>query len=757
MSIRFLAIAMFLLVGLPAGAAPLRDVPVQVTTPDGRVLDLRATGDEFFRIVMDREGFTVVRDPDTGEVVYADLRDGDLVPTPWRVGRDHPRYRGLRQGLRPSAARIRQLREAWTSWRPRPERSAPTRGTMNNLVLFVRFADEPPLTSRVDTWETMLNGTPEVRRSLRDYYLEASYGFLEIRSHLLPKPSGQAVLSYQDSHPRGYFQKYHAATNPDGYQDAGEAMVREQQMVRRALEATIQDLPPGIDLDGDDDGFVDNLVVVVSGRPDGWSDLLWPHMTLQLADLIYLNDDLIVLTYNLQLHDILADGSRVGVLAHEMFHTLGAPDLYHYSDDDRTPAGPWDLMEWDLPIPQHMSLHMKVRYGRWVNDPPWITESGSYLVRPLTDPEGQGWRLPIPGEPKQHFLVEYRRRVGSFESNLPGEGLVIWRVDERWWGNPNGPPDELYVFRPGGSPSQDGDIRKAPFSAQEGRTSFQPDTDPFPFSQYGQPVGLRITGVTAAGGDTMGFTVCMAYQTCFLHQCGDDGCGGTCGQCPSDRVCEDGLCRDRQRCDTYAGCLAACQGDDGACRDLCDRVPVECPAPGVCLQTGSCDETTGQCRYGPQPEGTPCQDGDPCTRDDACDGQGRCLGLPDPACAPPDPDPDSVPDESLADSGTGQDDAALPDEAFPDSADAATGPDVPGTADPSPRDDAGEASGETGDPGIAAGDPGADSSGPGRLGGGGGCSSGTGDPGILLPFAGLLLAGWAARRRYRWWQGISRP
>jgi len=715
-------------------AAPMRDVPVQATTPDGRVLDLWATGDEFFRRVQDRDGFTVLRHPDTGQVVYADLRDGQLVPTDLVVGRDSPRQGGLRPGLRPSAAWVRQAREQWSSWIPRPRRSAPNRGTLNNLVLFVRFADEPPLDSRVETWEAMLNGTPESRTSLRDYYLEVSYGDLDIRSHLLPRPVGPVVLSYQDSHPRRFFQKYHPVTNPEGYQGAGEAMVREQQMVRRALEATFHDLPPGLNLDGDDDGFVDNLVVVVSGRPDGWSDLLWPHMTLQLADLIYLGD-LIVLTYNLQLHDILADGSRVGVLAHEMFHTLGAPDLYHYSDDGRTPAGPWDLMEWDLPVPQHMSLHMKVRWGRWVPDPPWITQSGSYLVRPLTEPEGQGWRLPIPGEPKQHFLVEYRRRTGPFESSLPAEGLLVWRVDDRWWGNPNGPPDELYVFRPGGGPDQDGNIRKAPFSAQEGRTAFTPETDPCPFSQYGTPVGLRITEVTAAGGDTMGFTVCMAYQTCFLHQCGDDGCGGSCGECPSEQVCEDGLCRNEQRCETLARCLSDCPEGDSACRSHCSRVPVVCPPPPPCLGDATCDPDSGRCDYPFLASTTPCQDGDPCTLDDACDGQGQCLGLRDPSCQAPDPGPDA---------GPGTPDEPPPDVPadLQDLSDSVPGADLAPPSDllPDAREDlAGDVGSEAGtplfDPGPAGPEPGE----PGSLSGGGGCLAGPRPHPLPLGLAALLL------------------
>ncbi len=651
-------------------AAPLRAVPVDVRALDGRALPLFATGDEFHHRVHDAEGFTVLRDPITGRVVYASVREGRLVPTGLEFGRGNPRTLGLVPGLDDGEAAIRRQVASRRAALPMRLNSAPTRGVINNLVLFVRFKGEAPLTTPVTTWEAMLDSPDPAVPSLRGYYDEVSYGTLTVRSHLLPTPVGDTVASWQDTFPRSYYQEHNATTNPGGYPDAGEQMVREQQMIRRALEATVADIPPGTNLDGDGDGFVDNLTVVVAGKPDGWNSLLWPHMSLQVADLIYLTNpsddsDLIVLTFNLQLNDYILNNAGIGVLAHEMFHTLGGPDLYHYSHDSLNPAGPWDLMEWDAKIPQHMSLHQKVRYAHWAATPPLITESGTYVVNPLTSPDGQGWRLPVPGQPQQFFQIEYRRKAGVYESSLPSSGLLIWRVDERWWGNNDGPPDELYVFRPGGTLTADGQVQQAPFAAGSGRTSFDLGSDPAPFDQVGTGVGVRITDISAAGGDTMSFTVCMAYATCFLKQCGDDGCGGTCGTCASDRLCEDRLCVAEQKCATLSTCLAACT--DAACRADCRRVPAACPKPATCRQAGTCDEGTGQCAYPLAVEGTPCDDKDTCSLDDACRTDGTCGGAPNPACLPDDPAPDVASGDLAAElpSSDIQDVDAAPDASNP--------------------------------------------------------------------------------------------
>ena len=62
-----------------------------------------------------------------------------------------------------------------------------------------------------------------------------------------------------------------------------------------------------------------------------------------------------VWTYNFQL-ETATEQSGVGVLAHEMFHSLGAPDLYHYDYNKNVkPASQWDLMDTDLNPPQHMT------------------------------------------------------------------------------------------------------------------------------------------------------------------------------------------------------------------------------------------------------------------------------------------------------------------------------------------------------------------------------------------------------------------
>ncbi len=104
---------------------------------------------------------------------------------------------------------------------------------------------------------------------------------------------------------------------------------------------------------------------------------------------------------------------------------------------------------------------------------------------------------------------------------------------------------------------------------------------------------------------------CVAcVPLCAGKECGPDGCGGSCGTCPSGTVCEDYHCK--------ATCIPQCAnkecGDDG-CGGQCGV----CPAGAVC-QGGKCtcvpqcagkqcgpDGCGGQC--GTCPQGTSCQNG----------------------------------------------------------------------------------------------------------------------------------------------------
>lgn len=62
-----------------------------------------------------------------------------------------------------------------------------------------------------------------------------------------------------------------------------------------------------------------------------------------------------------------------GVLCHEMYHTLGVPDLYPYNQDEFTPVGPWDVIE-----------HI---YGQWIEELREIIESGYYTLNSLENSE----------------------------------------------------------------------------------------------------------------------------------------------------------------------------------------------------------------------------------------------------------------------------------------------------------------------------------------------------------------------------------
>ena len=71
--------------------------------------------------------------------------------------------------------------------------------------------------------------------------------------------------------------------------------------------------------------------------------------------------------------------------------------------------------------------------------------------------------------------------------------------------------DELYLYRPGGSFSSEGDTWYAAFSANTGRTEMNENTNPQPFLTDGtvlQVADFTIRNISYAGGDSMTFTFC---------------------------------------------------------------------------------------------------------------------------------------------------------------------------------------------------------------------------------------------------------
>ena len=517
--LRPLLVALLALAASFAQAAFLRNVPQTLTQPDGTVVHLFATGDEYYNWLHDADGYVVVRDRATGLLVYAAKENGQLKPGRLVVGRSDPAAAGLAKGLKPDRRFLPGRRslfpEGMTAHALAPQ-GASAFSSLNNIVVFIRFADEPEFTALFSTFDTLFNSTTTGASSMRNYFAEVSYGQLTVSSTFYPTPSGAGVLSYQDSHPRSYYSPYDAASNPGGYDTSStiDRAEREHTLLAAALAAVAAQVPSSLNLDTNEDGFVDNVVFVVSGRAvqGDWGNLLWPHrwsMSAGYAVLARVNGKAVD-DYNVQ----LAENIYVGVLCHEMAHTLGAPDLYHYascsSAPDLHPVGMWDLMENDLDPPQHLGAYMKRKYMGWTASIPQITASGTYTLKPLTSATGSAYAIASPNSTTEYFVVEYRRRTGTFEASLPGSGLLVYRIKADvplgQFGNDCGPPDEVYVFRPGGSTTADGDIYGANLGSDVQRPSIGDTGNPSLFLSDGTPGGIAFTGIGPAG-ETISFTV----------------------------------------------------------------------------------------------------------------------------------------------------------------------------------------------------------------------------------------------------------
>lgn len=374
-------------------------------------------------------------------------------------------------------------------------------GEFYNLVIFVHFADEPAtsIDRKVSFYNNLYNdSTSTLSNSMFNYFFEASYGKLRLKSTFIPVLTGDKVTSIQSKYKRGYL-KPKSIINPDGYPDAIEMNLRESRFVKDIALQAESLLPDDYVIPSNTESAIDNISFVISGSSTSGT-ILWPHQSIQIINQVAIRNKNVG-SYIFQFDKEI----NTGVICHEIMHTLGAPDLYLSDKSAPKPIGNWDLMATNTTIAQGMSAYTKYRYGNWLESPEIITSEGDYTLYPVggENPNQVYYKVQEPGK-NEYFILEYRKRDGTFESNLWSSGLLVYRINESVVGNLSGQgttqkPYGQYLFRQNGTPTEEGNVPFAALSTETGRTRIAYDSNPYPFYTDGTFAAFEIKDIGTCG------------------------------------------------------------------------------------------------------------------------------------------------------------------------------------------------------------------------------------------------------------------
>lgn len=428
-------------------------------------------------------------------------------------------------------------------------KSLKTTGKINNIAVFIEFPDQTSVTindsdTRAKAEEVFNTGgindstygkIPLV--SLNEYLEYMSYGKLDVKTSIYPKknPDDTNVISYVTSKPRTYFMKK-SNLAPDGYANVYEQNDRERELLEGALnhvKSQIEEDFNGDDLDTNDDGYIDAISFFVEGKYGtsqgiGFQDLLWPHK----ADGYFGTkiDGKSVSSYNLVTTGDPNEYGGVfskkrtayGVIVHEFLHVLGLPDLYRVSQIG-DPVGQWSMMATNgSQTLNPLTAFYQNEYLNWGSKLETIG-SGTHKVvleKPkYNNPnEKRAIKIKSPLNENEYFVVEFRKKEGFDKyTNMDHSGIIVYRINNKFSiSNGNKIEDFMYIFRPGetGLGDGNGELNKATFSLESGRTSFGKETsDSSEFDNGtihysdGTNSGIVISNVSSGNEDTITFDV----------------------------------------------------------------------------------------------------------------------------------------------------------------------------------------------------------------------------------------------------------
>lgn len=203
--------------------------------------------------------------------------------------------------------------------------------------------------------------------------------------------------------------------------------------------------------------------------------------------------------------------TNISVFCHEFGHMLGLPDLYARPEvPGMEGVGVWCAMSQQLGNgrPQHFSAWSKSQLG-WAK--PTMVDprvKQKIVLSPIEDDPTQCVKVPLRTDGSEYLLLENRRKKG-FDTELPAEGLLIWRVLPGERGTQPVYLEESHGIEGRGGPSQFTGAVPYPSPAND---SFTPYTTPSSKAKRGGGLDVFITNITRLPDGRVTFCIGYEYQ-----------------------------------------------------------------------------------------------------------------------------------------------------------------------------------------------------------------------------------------------------
>ncbi len=366
---------------------------------------------------------------------------------------------------------------------------APLRGGVRVIVVLAQFSDKA-LTQTAAHFKDLFFSTGVLPHgSVKEYYKEVTGGLVDIVGEVVGPFTLPQTLAWYANHNFGI-------ARPSGVPRAN-IMANDAAV---AANASVNFGP----YDNDGNGFVDAFVVVHAGRggeETGNSGDIWSHKwTLPNA----LNAD----GTQIFAYLTIPEDAKLGVCAHELGHLLfGFPDLYD-TDASSEGIGDWCLMaggSWNGggDIPAHPSAWCKVNQG-WVSTTN-VTSNGVLSFPDVKTSRNVHRLWKSGGGGNEYFLLENRQRTG-YDAQLPGDGLLVWHIDESQPGNTDENHYKVALMQADGLRQMEldhvhhnrGDSGD-PFPGSGGKTSFNATSNPSSHAYAGTNTCVSVSGISASG------------------------------------------------------------------------------------------------------------------------------------------------------------------------------------------------------------------------------------------------------------------